>query len=252
MQWKAIARRVQSLLPHQMQVAALRLYRRVRARSHRGDAVFCPLCSRSFSQFAMVGSPPRRGACPFCDSRERHRLLWLYLQNETDVFTARKRLLHFAPEETLQTMFASLANLDYVSADLVSRAAQVQADITQLQFADGTFDVILCSHVLEHVPDDGRAMGELLRVLKQGGVAIVQVPIDRARAETYEDWSITSPVEREKAFGQSDHVRWYGLDFPARLEAAGFRVTAIPYASNHDVHRLGLDPYEEIYRCEKS
>src|SRR5687767_5634738 len=118
MQWRALARRVQLLVPKTPQVVALRLYLRVRALLHRGDAVFCPLCERSFSRFARTGSPPRRAACPRCDSRERHRLLWLYLQNETDIFTAPKHLLHFAPEDRMQGVFSSLPNLDYISADL--------------------------------------------------------------------------------------------------------------------------------------
>jgi SAM-dependent methyltransferase len=247
MPWIDAARRVQSLMPGPLQAAVLRTFRSLRALANRGGAVWCPLCERSFARFVN----PRGASCPSCDSRERHRLLWLYLQHETDVFRAPKRLLHFAPEDRSQRVLRSLPNLDYVSADLSSRTAMVNTDITQLDFPDESFDVILCSHVLEHVPDDARAMRELHRVLKRGGVAIVQVPVDHDRAETYEDWSLTTGEERAKAFGQRDHVRWYGRDFAQRLANAGFQVTAIRYAQQHDAKRLGLDANEEIFRCEK-
>ena len=248
---RSIARRVHDLIPARYQAGARDMVRRVRSPFFRGDAVYCPCCQRSFSRFLVAGSPRRPAACPRCDSRERQRLLWLYLQGETTFFTARNKVLHFAPEDCLQRTFAVLPNLDYTSGDLLSPFAQVRLDITDLQFPDETFDILLCSHVLEHVPDDAQAMRELRRVLKPDGKAIIQVPLDRARATTHEDPSIVTPEARLKAFGQSDHVRRYGLDFPARLAASGFRVTAIPYARNLDARRHGLSINEEIYVCER-
>lgn len=247
----SVLRTLHNLLPGRVQLAAARLLRGVRSLFFRGDAVFCACCERSFSRFLTVGSPPRPAGCPYCGARERQRLLFLYLRNETDCLTRGRSILHFAPEDWAQQTFSSIEGARYVSADLFSPTAMVRADITNLDFDEDAFDLILCSHVLEHVPDDARAMREMLRVLKRGGMAIVQVPLDRTRAETYEDWSITAPAAREQAFGQSDHVRWYGRDFVARLRSAGFEVTAIPYAAQLDVHRLGLDPHEEIYRCVK-
>jgi SAM-dependent methyltransferase len=195
---------------------------------YRGDRVECPCCGGTFRAFMPIVKPvgPNRGneRCPGCGARERHRQVCLYLEQWTNLLTDRHRVLHFAPERSLERRLRARPNLDYVSTDLARSRVMVRADITGLPFPDEAFDVILCSHVLEHVPDDRAAMRELHRVLAPRGWALVMVPFSARRAETYEDPTIVAPRDRERHFGQADHVRVYGLDVKARLEDAGFTV----------------------------
>ena len=162
-------------------------------------------------------------------SLERHRLLWLYLKHETNFFTAPLKVLHFAPEQAFYKKFKKLKNLEYTTTDLNSPLADVKADICALPFKDHSFDVILCNHVLEHIPDDRKALNELYRILKPSGWGIFQIPQDLKREVTYEDNSITDKKERARIFGQYDHVRIYGGDYLDRLEEAGFIVKAVDY-----------------------
>jgi SAM-dependent methyltransferase len=250
----AIARRAQSLIPPRHRFPARQLYFRARALFFRGDAVHCPCCGGRFSSFVAVGSPPRPAACPRCNSLERQRLLYCYLRERTNLFTEQLSVLHFAPEDCLRQSLRHLANLAYLSADLAAGAAMMTMDITDIGFPDASFDVILCSHVLEHVADDRRAMRELHRVLKPGGWAILQVPLDESREMTFEDPTVTDPGERERLFGQWDHVRVYGRDYPVRLREAGFRVKTVRYASelpDDTVRACGLDRREAIFHCSK-
>lgn len=178
-----------------------------------------------------------------------------YLKNETRLFSRKHKLLHFAPELSLEGIFQCAVNIDYLSADLFLPRAMVKIDMTDIQYPDCSFDVILCSHVLEHIPEDVKAMGELHRVLTQGGWAILQVPIDRNRTETYEDFSITDPAEREEHFGRYDHCRVYGEDYKSRLESAGFEVVVDGYVehfSAQELTRSGFDVLEHIYLCKKA
>ena len=163
-------------------------------------------------------------------SLERHRLLWLYLKNETDFFTSQKKVLHIAPEQCFLKRFKKQKNLDYITADLYSPIADVKADICNLPFEDNSFDVVFCNHVLEHIADDKKAMSELYRVLKPGGLGIFQIPQDLTLETTYEDFSITTPEERTKHFGQYDHVRIYGKDYFDKLRAVGFNVNEVDYS----------------------
>jgi SAM-dependent methyltransferase len=217
-----------------------------------GEARECPICGGHFSRFL----PLHHRAdvrCPRCRSFDRHRLLWVYLREQTDLFTAPHRLLHLAPEPVLQRKFRALSNIDYVSADLSSPAAMVHTDITDMVFDDAEFDVVLCSHVLEHIPDDRRAMRELWRVMKPGGWGIFQVPMS-GKDVTFEDPSVTDPAERERLFGQFDHVRWYGRDYRDRLVESGFEVTVDDFVRRlviERVERLGLPPEEDLYICRK-
>lgn len=227
-----------------------------RARRYAGEGVACPCCGGRFRSFMPFGTPPRPQAkCPRCDALERHRLIWLYLREQTPLFTRSLRLLHFAPEYFFLRRLRRLPNLDYVSADLVSPLAQDRVDITALPYPDHSVDVIVCIDVLEHVPADRQAMRELWRVLKPGGWAILQAPIHPERPETDEDPTITSPEERARRFGQFDHVRLYGYaDYPARLRAAGFEVAVVPYGEQLDpatLQRYGLDRGYRIYHCTR-
>ena len=227
--------------------------------------VYCPCCERGFSTFLPYGTVLRANAtCPGCKSLERHRLLLLFLKNKTTLFDAatRKKLLHIAPETANEKRFRRTKHIDYTAGDKFTEGYNaayskhtVNMDITNIQLPDNTFDAIICSHVLEHIPDDALAMRELYRVLRPNGFAILQVPIDLTRATTYEDFTITSPEERLKAFGQYDHVRWYGRDYAERLRKAGFQVEVSDYARTfapNEAFKFGIDPAEDIYFCKKA
>ena len=221
---------------------------------HRGNEVECPCCGHSFKSFASYGLKTRPNVlCRWCLSLERHRAIWLYLHQKTDIFTKPVKVLHFAPEHQLQEALKNSPNIDYISADLDMPTAMVKMDITNITFADDIFDVIICNHVLEHIPDDRKAMSELYRVLKPGGWAILQTPLDVNNPVTVEDITITDPKERERLFGQDDHVRTYGMDKKDRLESVGFKVTLDSFVNDMDPqtnnrYRLGD---EDIWLCSK-
>jgi SAM-dependent methyltransferase len=213
----------------------------------RGSTYTDPIDGKRFRSFLPYGyeNPRENVLSPSTLSLERHRLLWLYLKNETDLFTKHCKVLHFAPEQAFYERFRKLKNLDYTTTDLDSPLADVKADICNLPFEDQSFDVIFCNHVLEHIPDDKKAMQELFRVLKPNGWGIFQIPQDLERVTTFEDNSITDRKERAKIFGQYDHVRIYGQDYFDKLRAVGFKVDEIDYTSQ-------LSPIEvDTYRLAK-
>jgi SAM-dependent methyltransferase len=224
--------------------------------SHR----FCPVCSRFSSKFERVGFVPREDAqCVWCGALERHRFVWLFLQRKTDLFTTTTgkslgKVLHVAPELCFQQKLRQMLGSGYVTADLEHERVDVKMDITDIGYPDETFDVILCSHVLEHVPDDRKAMREFCRVLKKSGWAILLVPITVEK--TIEDPTITDPKERLRLFGQEDHVRRYGADYVERLKAAGFKVDCIKpadFLSPEEIERMGITKGAgEIYFCRKN
>jgi SAM-dependent methyltransferase len=220
-----------------------------------GNSRRCPLCGKSASRFLEAGIVPRPDAkCPHCGSLERHRLLWLFLHSRTDLFDGRpKKMLCIAPEPWLDAQFKQSVGEGYLSADLLNPKAMVQMDITDIQFPDQTFDVVYCSHVFEHVPDDRKAMRETCRVLKKSGWAILLVPITSDK--TFEDPTIVEPAARLKAFGQEDHVRKYGTDYVDRLRESGFQVTITrpgDLLSDADVEVMGLRINAgEIYYCTR-
>lgn len=223
-----------------------------------GNRVECPVCKARFRKFLPYGrKPPRENAlCPNCLSLERHRLLWLYLQERTSFFSARLKFLHIAPEICFIHRFEKFENLDYVTADLESPLARIKMDIHQIPFENDTFDVVMCNHVLEHVEDDIHAMKEIFRVLKPDGWAILQVPfMGKNLKSTYEDPEVRTSARREKVYGQRDHVRIYGKDFPDRLRKAGFRVKEDRYVMEMEkdkVIRYALPAEEIIYLAEKT
>ena len=217
----------------------------------KGSRYTDPIDGKSFRKFLSYGYEVQRPnvLSPSTLSLERHRLLWLYLQNETDFLRPEPdsgsriilrrssnnpesslglRVLHMAPEQCFLKRFKKL-NHDYTTADLYSPIADVKADITNLPFENDSFDVIFCNHVLEHIPDDTKAMQELYRVLKKGGMGIFQIPQDINRETTFEDNSITDPKERARIFGQYDHVRIYGRDYFDKLASIGFQVKQVDY-----------------------
>lgn len=222
----------------------------------KGDRYTDPIDGKSFRKFLPYGYGEQRPnvLSPSTLSLERHRLLWLWLKNETDFFTAQHKVLHMAPEQCFLDIFKSMSNLDYTTADLFSPIVDVKADILELPFEDNSFDVVFCNHVLEHIEDDARAMSELLRVMRPGAIGIFQIPQDLNREETYEDFTITDPEERARHFGQYDHVRVYGKDYFDRLRKAGFRVEEVAYARALDeltVDRYRLSPKEILPVCYK-
>ncbi|MEL6975118.1 MAG: methyltransferase domain-containing protein [Bacteroidota bacterium] len=192
-----------------------------------------PIDGKRFRKFLPYGyeNPRENVLSPSTLSLERHRLLWLFLQNKTNFFTAPLKLLHFAPEQAFYKRFRKQGNLEYITTDLNSPLADVKADICKLPFENDAFDVILCNHVLEHIPDDTQAMKELHRVLRPGGWGVFQIPQDLTREQTFEDNSITDKRERAKIFGQYDHVRIYGLDYFDKLRSIGFIVEAVDYTA---------------------
>ena len=236
--------------------------RKKEVQENQGDKVFCPICESSFEKFASAGRENRPNCrCFQCDSRERHRLIWLYLHDKMNVMDKSLRLLHFAPERMFYNYLSQKNNIEYFPCDIQPKKYRykgntkiTQADITDIPFEAEQFDLILCNHVLEHIPDDKKAMSELFRVMKKGGNGIFLVPIDYNRETTYEDPSITSPKARLEAFGQEDHVRWYGGDYIERLKEAGFEVIELDYAkefSEEDQHKYGLLKDELVYHCIK-
>lgn len=183
---------------------------------------------------------------------ERHRLLWLYLQERTRFFSKGYKVLDVAPVKFLADRWEEFFENEYESIDLASPLAKRLMDVTDLKYPPDHFDWIICFHVLEHVPDDRKAMREFFRVLKPGGYGILQVPLFSGL--TYEDPSIVTPDERQKAFGQSDHVRKYGSDYPDRLQSAGFEVTVdhfVKEVGNDKVQEYGLPHWEDLFLVRK-
>jgi SAM-dependent methyltransferase len=224
--------------------------RRLDALRHRGDAVECPLCGGRFDRFKADWNRPE-ALCWRCGSHERHRTQWLLLERRPTLLGDARSLLHFAPEWSLRRRLRELDHLRYVTADLDPAGVDLRLDVTALDLPDGAFDAVLCSHVLEHVADDARAMTELRRVTAPGGWCLVMVPLALDRERTYEDPSITDPHERERAFLQHDHVRLYTPDIAGRLEAAGFAVQTIDtYAElGTAAARHGLRPADLAFLC---
>jgi len=214
---------------------------------YRGKNYTDPIDGKSFRKFLPYGyENPREGVLsPSTLSLERHRLLWLYLKNETNFFTSKIKVLHFAPEQAFHNRFKKLKNIDYTTTDLNSPIADIKADICNLPFKDNSYDVILCNHVLEHIPNDTKAMQELYRVLKPNGWGIFQIPQDLNRKNTFEDDSITDKKERARIFGQYDHVRIYGRDYFEKLIGIGFKVEEVDYTTT-----LGVKAIEQ-YRLAK-
>jgi SAM-dependent methyltransferase len=239
-----------------------RLRTRIKLTVHRGDSCVCPLCGYRgdgwewngydfpiLREKRVVGSGRRRSACYQCGSSDRERLVYLYLRDHVRLFAKPSRhVLHIAPERELSTKCEEAGLARYVCGDLAGDGRRIHAlDVTALPYPDASFDVVICNHVLEHVPDDATAMRELRRVMRPDGVAILQVPISANSATTDEDPSIADPREQERRFGQPDHVRLYGQDYVDRLTAAGFSVSRLRLSQAYPHHGLHRD--EELFVC---
>lgn len=192
--------------------------------------------------------------CPICYANQRSRLLYAFLTNTISIVPGWN-VLHVAPELALYRYAFRHLDIHYCPTDLApERYTEIpnvqKVDVTETPFPDATFDLILCNHVLEHIPDDGRAMRELRRVLKPGGIALLQVPLGMRLTQTVEDPSVADPKERERRFGQFDHVRIYEQgDYLVRLRAAGFEIeliSAADVAGRDGLERYGLNRRENL------
>lgn len=253
---KKLFKLILNTIPRPLLIRLSYVARPIIAFTLKGTKFTDPIDGKSFKSMLPYGYETQRNnvLSPSTLSLERHRLLWLYLNEETDFFkselvsdssfTNTKRIklrdaetnsalkvLHFAPEQAFYKLFRNQKNLDYTTTDLFSPLADVKADICNLPFQDNQYDIILCNHVLEHIPDDTKAMQELYRVLKPGGMAILQIPQDLSRATTFADDTITDQKERAKIFGQYDHVRIYGRDYFDKLRRIGFTVVEEDYTN---------------------
>jgi SAM-dependent methyltransferase len=254
--WKQV---IKTKLPASVLSPAVAAVLSARGLAYKGQRFYCPCCGYTFRRFLPYGPrlerrPRPAVRCPRCNSFERHRLIWTFLTERTDLLSATRRVLHCAPEYSVSRRLARIPTLDYVTADLDSPFATHHFDLTSIPFPDGSFDVILCSHVLEHVPDDRKALSELFRVLRRTGWALLQVPIDPSLEATYEDPAIRTPEARERAYGRHDHVRLYGRDYPERLRASGFQVDVIPFFDqlpSEYRRRTALRREEDIHFCTK-
>jgi SAM-dependent methyltransferase len=253
---KKLFKLILNTIPRPLLIRLSYVARPILALALKGNNFTDPIDGKSFRTFLPYGYGKQRSnvLSPSTLSLERHRLLWLYLKNETNFFSAPLKVLHFAPEQAFYKLFRSQKNLDYTTTDLFSPLADVKADICNLPFNDNSYDVILCNHVLEHIPDDTKAMQELFRVLKPGGMGIFQIPQDYNRKDTFEDNSITDKKERALIFGQYDHVRIYGMDYFEKLRTIGFIVKEEDYTRRlapELVEKYCLAPGEIIPICYK-
>lgn len=251
-------------------------YQKILGQVYKGSNYYCPFCEHNFTKMLpdgfdlpvinekqIIGAGKRENCtCPRCFSKDRDRLIYLYLKHKTDFFEEHYKVLHIAPEAWMKELFRRTPNLHYTSGvkeiesmgyyyDRMTR----EIDITDLEMKDNLYDILICNHVLEHVPDDIQAMKELYRVLKPGGWAILQVPISPILEKSYEDADIISKRSRERYFGQFDHVRIYGQDYFERLRSVGFNVNRHhPIKDNwniDDLKKYALNPKEELFVVHK-
>ncbi|NKB56841.1 MAG: methyltransferase domain-containing protein [Alphaproteobacteria bacterium] len=207
----------------------------------------CPICSHSGRFFTTPHHFFTEAVCPSCGSYERHRLFEVFWQ-ETDPFMG-KDILHFAPENILRSRLKATAK-SYVTADLFMSEVDHKIDVQDIPFDDGAFDIVIANHVLEHIPDDARAMREIHRVLCPGGKAIITVPLIDGYAMTFEDTNVTDGYLRQVFFAQNDHLRYYGSDLPDKLAAAGFTVDVFQIDPRREID-LGCRRGDKIFVCAK-
>ena len=241
---------------------------------YSGNNYYCPVCKHEFKTMLpggfdlpvikekhIIGAGYRQNnICPRCQSTDRDRLVFLYLKHKTTFFTKHQRVLHVAPEPALYRAFSRLNNIEYYAGTKYQegfyyRDKLLTIDLTNLAFNDNSFDFVIANHVLEHIVDGNKAMTEIFRVLKPGGTAILQVPISAILSKTFEDTSVETKDEREKLYGQFDHVRLYGLDYPKILESVGFFVVKTkPGSGNWQLEKdvkQALNKNESLYVASK-
>lgn len=227
----------------------------------------CPICNFSaekfipygeksllFSKYKIIGGGYRENAvCPSCYSMDRERLIFLYLNTINKLKDLK--ILHVAPEKNIRIFLSSISK-NYITADLLKNDVDLNIDLTNTYLEEESFDLIICNHVLEHIIHDNKAMKELYRILKNKGIAILQVPISNNLNATFEDVNITSNEDRLTCFGQEDHVRIYGKDYTTRLKNVGFDVNKINWWEKNEFlffkkNNYALLENESLFICKK-
>lgn len=217
--------------------------------------------NETISKLEIVGAGYREMECPYCGSYDRERLIMLFLDKSGLLKQSNISILHIAPEPRLKKALKKLNNINYLSGDKYEEAYihaydsdTKQLDVMNLPFHENSFDIVMCNHVLEHVENDELALEQIKNVLKVGGTAILQVPISYKLDQTYEESSINTPEKRTKAYGQFDHLRLYGKDYPQKLKKIGFEVheyNPIEYFGEETVRKAKLNPNEILYTVKK-
>lgn len=244
-------RAIKAVMPRKMidQMVLLetgaKLFRDIRGRHPRE----CPICGYH-GRFWVKGRQPLvfDGECPRCRSIGRHRQQELLVRRHPEWIDGAD-VLHFAPEPCFDRRYQeriAATGGRYVRAAYRPRKGETQVDMQKIPFADATFDTIIAHNVLEHIPDDHRAMTELARVMRRGGRALITVPLVEAWERTYEDPAMVSDAARDLHFNQHDHLRLYGRDFRDKLARAGFAHTSC-VATEPEVSRYGLERGEAIF-----
>ncbi len=235
---------------------------------HRGNKYICPFCgyksdtlnpfgeeSDVIEKYHIVGAGRRNVSCLKCGAHDRERLIFVYLKFVAKIFDGRKlSILHMAPEPRISNKILENKDLEYVCGDLFTEGYAYpdyvkNMNLLALPIENDRFDIVICNHVMEHIPEDTKAMSELFRVLKGGGIAILQVPISYSTEKTIENFSITNPDERKRRFGQSDNCRIYGMDYVERLKSVGFDVEMKNISK--DFPQFALNPEEKVFICTK-
>tara|TARA_B110001450_G_scaffold255193_1_gene282123 strand:- start:34 stop:816 length:783 start_codon:yes stop_codon:yes gene_type:complete len=236
---------------------------------HSGSKYQCPICGYKskdlfpigkdipvLKEKQVVGAGLRNGGCYKCGSSDRERLVFTYLTEKVNIFESKDlKILHLAPEKNISSALSKIGFNDYICGDLFTEGYQYpdyvqNMNVLNIPFEDNYFDLIICNHLLEHVPNDTDAMKELFRVLNSNGKAILQVPISKNSDTTFEDFSVTDSKERESVFGQFDHLRIYGQDYSDRLNSIGFKIERINISKEFPKYGLVLD--EDIFIGKKT
>lgn len=248
----------------------LSIYSSINLLKHFGFKYICPFCGYHSHDLApigndlpiikekhIIGAGLRNGGCYKCGAQDRFKLIYTFLKYELKIFNDNtKSVLHFAPENIIAEKFIEAHFTNYIQADFFAEGQHCEygkdvthMDVQDIPFAENSFDLVLCNHVLEHVPNDKKVMFEIFRVLKPQGTAILQVPISQTEAKTSENSNITDENERERRFGQKDHLRLYGQDYVSRLESCGFTVHRLNIFKNYS--KFGINQEEDLFICTK-
>ena len=249
----------QTVLSERKRISIRLFLRRLVYPFYVGNKFYCNICGKHFRKFISKGNVRRLNAkCPYCHSLERGRVLDLYLEKELGIYQKKGiKILHFAPEYGLQKKMSRIKEVEYIDGDINPALANHVIDITSIGYENNYFDLIICSHVLGHVPEEALAIKEMYRVLKNDGVAIVMTLINPESPNTIEDKNIIKSEDRLKYYGEADLCRLHGLDFSNRLKEQGFYVEPIDYrkafsAIDQEIHCLGDGQREMIFRCQRT